>query len=380
MLLSGYWGALFYLSFLLTFLSMIKSFSLLGFSIFLSFFTACKEHEVLNPADKTNLPPYSLVVSTQLVGVSATKPNGDGSGTVNFSVSARNATSYQIFLPSESKTLYISSAAGGTVSYNFQSNPGQVSSYTFQVSAFNGSLRKDSIFTIEVFYQLQLVWSDEFNGSTLNTSTWNYETGNNNGWGNNELEYYTSDSNNIKTENGYLEITAKYSPNYNSTGFNYTSARINTQNKFTFQYGKVDILAKLPGDSGTWPALWLLGSNIGVVGWPACGEIDMMEMGTVTGLNNILCSLHWGSDTSQQKNIPGSTTDFHLYSMDWRADHISFYIDNVLLYTFPNTSAKPFNQNFFFIFNVAVGGNMGSNNVNLSTSSTMYIDYIRVYN
>ena len=348
--------------------------------IFLFSFFSCKDQGVKSPTDPTQQKPDSLVFSTQIAGATSANPNGDGTGQVTFTISARNATSYQILIPALSKTLNISLAKGGTASYVFNNNPGQVSPYSIQLTAFNGSLRKDTIIIIQVYYAVQLLWSDEFNGTSLNTSVWNYESGNNNGWGNKELEYYTSDTANVKTANGCLEITAKYSPNYKSTGFNYTSARITTQGKYTFQYGKVEIRAKVPGDPGTWPALWLLGSNIGSVGWPACGEIDMMEMGTVTGLNNILCSLHWGSDTSQQRNVPSSTSDFHLYSLDWQADHIAFYIDNVLLYSVPNTSSKPFNQNFFFIFNVAVGGNMGGNNVSLTNSSTMYVDYIRVYN
>ena len=113
----------------------------------------------------------------------------------------------------------------------------------------------------------------------------------------------------------------------------------------------------------------------------------MVEMGTVTGLNNILCSLHWGTSSNEINqsypnsiSVPNTITDFHVYSMDWRADHIAFYIDNTLLYSQPNNSGMPFNQNFFFIFNVAVGGNMGGSNINLSSGSTMYVDYVRVYN
>jgi beta-glucanase (GH16 family) len=213
----------------------------------------------------------------------------------------------------------------------------------------------------------------------LDANTWGFDLGNLHV--NNEQEYYTSNPENVSVKDGYLQITALPAPNYNGSGQNYTSARIITANKYSFKYGYVEIRAKVPGDQGTWPALWLLGNNINTgVNWPQCGEIDMMEMGTVTGLNNILSSLHWGGDKSGQRNVPGANTDFHLYQMDWRADHIAFYIDSTLLYSQPNNGTLPFNQGFFFIFNVAVGGDMGGNNINLGSGSTMYVDYVRVYN
>lgn len=342
------------------------------------------------PNNKPSDPvPSDLTIQAQVVGITSTTPNGDGSGVVNLTLSGKNVTSYLITLPTESKT-YSLNAASGTVACTFASAPGTTSQYPISITAYDNSVKIDTAIFVTVYCKplgQQLVWSDEFDSTALNTNTWNYETGNNNGWGNNEKEYYTGDAANVSVQNGYLQISALNSSNYNNTGFNYTSARITTQNKYSFTYGKVEIRAKVPGDQGTWPALWLLGNNINTAGWPACGEIDMVEMGTVTGLNNILCSLHWGTSSNEINqsypnsiSVPGANTDFHIYSMDWRADHIAFYIDGTLLYSQPNNSGMPFNQNFFFIFNVAVGGSMGGNTINLGSGSTMYVDYVRVYN
>ncbi|SEA11858.1 Glycosyl hydrolases family 16 [Arachidicoccus rhizosphaerae] len=332
--------------------------------------------------------PTNLSYHVEIVGATTGDPAGDGSGVVHLSLSGKNVTSYAVSLPTENKT-YSLTAASGTVDIVFSSGAGTTTKYPINISAYCNTVKADTTLYASVYVSKPetpgtvLVWSDEFDSTALNTNVWNYETGN---LGvNNELEYYTKDADNLQVKDGYLQITALKSANYNNSGWDYTSARINTQDKFSFTYGKVVIRAKIPGDDGTWPALWLLGSNINAVGWPACGEIDLMEEGTVTGFENILSSLHWGTlaspqDMMQSRKVSGSTTDFHEYSMDWRADHIAFYYDGTLLYSQANTSSMPFNQKFFFIFNVAVGGNMGGTNINLKSGSTMYVDYVRVYN
>jgi beta-glucanase (GH16 family) len=130
--------------------------------------------------------------------------------------------------------------------------------------------------TLNTYPGKTLVWADEFNGNTLNTSDWNYEIGNGSGgWGNNELEYYTNSTKNAFVSNGNLIIEARKETIGN---FNYSSARLTTANKKFFTYGRVDIRAKLPKTKGIWPALWMLGTNISTVGWPASGEIDIMEL------------------------------------------------------------------------------------------------------
>lgn len=327
--------------------------------------------------------PANLSYTLQIEGATTGDPAGDGSGVVHLNLSGKNVTSYAVSLPTENKNYAVTGAAG-TVDLTFGSGAGTTTKYPIQISAYCNTVKVDTTLYASVYVTKAeepgtvLVWSDEFEGTALNTDVWNYESGN---LGvNNELEYYTKDAANLQVKDGYLQITALKSPNYNNSGWDYTSARINTQDKFSFTYGKVVIRAKIPGDDGTWPALWLLGSNINSVGWPACGEIDLMEEGTVTGFENILSSLHWGQDVMQSRKVTGSTTGFHEYSMDWRSDHIAFYYDGTLLYSQANNSSMPFNQKFFLIFNVAVGGNMGGTTINLGSGSTMYVDYVRVYN
>ena len=235
---------------------------------------------------------------------------------------------------------------------------------------------------------MNLVWQDEFAASALDGNFWNYEIGNNNGWGNNELEYYTNSSKNVFVSNGNLIIEARKE---SVGGFNYSSARITTANKKPFTYGRVDIRAKLPKGKGIWPALWMLGSNIASAGWPACGEIDIMEL-LGQEINKSYGTLHYGvsSTTHGQKGTSYilSTSNFydqfHVFSMDWKQDQVKLYVDDNLFVTVNKTdlgsTPYPFNAPFFFIFNVAVGGNWpGSPDATTTFPQRMIVDYIRVF-
>jgi len=234
-----------------------------------------------------------------------------------------------------------------------------------------------------------LVWSDEFSGSSLNLTSWNQEIGNGTGgWGNNEREYYTNSPKNIFLSNGNLIIEARKE---NISGFNYTSGRMTTQNKKQFKYGRIDIRAKLPVGKGMWPALWMLGSNISSIGWPACGETDIMELiGTYP--RRVSGTMHWksvsGSDVHKGANYILSAGDFsqqfHVFSVVWSKDTIKWYVDNQLYLT--NTIADveaanyPFNADQFLIFNVAVGGNWpGSPDTTTVFPQRMFVDYVRVF-
>jgi beta-glucanase (GH16 family) len=234
-----------------------------------------------------------------------------------------------------------------------------------------------------------LVWNDEFSGSALNTSDWNQEIGNGiGGWGNNELEYYTNSTKNTFLSNGNLIIEARREA---LGGFNYTSGRMTTQNKKAFKFGRIDIRAKLPVGKGIWPALWMLGSNITSAGWPACGEIDIMELiGTYPGRTH--ATMHWkpvsGTNTSNGGNFNLPSGDFsqafHVFSIVWIQDTIKCYVDDQLFFT--NTLADvapanyPFNANHFFIFNVATGGNWpGPPDANTVFPQRMFVDYVRVF-
>jgi hypothetical protein len=227
-----------------------------------------------------------------------------------------------------------------------------------------------------------LVWSDEFSGTTLNTSDWNQEIGNNNG-NNHELEYYTNSPRNTFVSDGNLIIEARKE---SVSTFNYTSGRMTTQNKKFFKYGRVDIRAKLPVGKGLWPALWMLGTNISSVGWPACGEIDMMELvGADPG--KVFSTLHWqnaGIHASYGLNYKLTSGDFsqqfHVFSMIWTKDNIQSYVDDKLYFTMSITDNPAFNAEQFFIFNVAVGGDWpGSPDASTPFPQRMFVDYVRVF-
>ncbi|MEJ6498787.1 MAG: glycoside hydrolase family 16 protein [Flavobacteriales bacterium] len=234
-----------------------------------------------------------------------------------------------------------------------------------------------------------LVWQDEFLGTEL-SEDWTFELGNGNwGWGNNELQYYKEENTQLKQ--GCLVITAKEQA---VGGFSYTSSRLITKGKQSFQYGRIDIRAALPSGQGLWPALWMLGDNISTVGWPACGEIDIMEMtgGSTTnqGDQRIHGTGHWdngGNHASYGGSIPVQNgksyqDEFHVFSIIWDENAIKWYRDDVL-YTTLNISGSTmseFHEKFFFILNVAVGGNWpGSPNAQTTFPQRMAVDYIRVF-
>lgn len=225
-----------------------------------------------------------------------------------------------------------------------------------------------------------LAFADEFNvDGAPDPTKWGYDIGAG-GWGNNEKQYYTSNSNNVIVSNGNLEIIAK-AENINST--NYTSARLKSENKFDFKYGKIEIRAKLPTGNGTWPAIWMLGKNYATNTWPGCGEIDIMEHnGNIP--NIIHGSLHYpghsgGNAFTNTLTIANASSEFHIYKTIWTPNSIKFYVDDVLYNSFQNNDTVPFNSNFFMILNIAMGGNfVGSIDANF-TNATMLIDYVRVY-
>lgn len=236
-----------------------------------------------------------------------------------------------------------------------------------------------------------LTWSDEFDGAALNTTDWNFEIGDgcpgNCGWGNNELEYYREDNTSIV--DGNLVITAK---KQQFGGRNYTSSRLTTKGKQQFKFGRIDIRAALPEGKGLWPALWMLGSNIDAVSWPACGEIDIMEL-TGDLPTRVLGTVHFGANfnsrqfITQSKYLTGNANfqdEFHVFSLVWVADKLQFLVDDEVFHTITpadmNGAAYPFNKPFFFIFNVAVGGNLPGNPDNSTPfPQHMIVDYVRVF-
>lgn len=316
--------------------------------------------------------PSNLVITSTIAT--------DGSGKVDFKATAKNAVTYQFdFGNGVSQP-----APTGETSYTY-SVVGSINYIvTVKATAANGqSISKSVQITVTVENHVPgLVWSDEFDkDGAPDPNKWTHEIGNgSNGWGNQELEYYTNRRENSIVQNGKLKIIA-FKESYQ--GFNYTSARLVSKGKFEMKYGKVEFSAKLPEGVGTWPALWMLGSNISTVGWPACGEIDIMEhLGR--DLNNIYATLHYpgrsGSNADgKTRKILNATTEFHKYTLDWSATAISMYVDDQLIHTVPNTLALPFNQDFFFIMNLAIGGNFAGAVDPALTGAVMEVDYVRVY-
>jgi beta-glucanase (GH16 family) len=231
-----------------------------------------------------------------------------------------------------------------------------------------------------------LAWSDEFNTSTFNTSNWNVENGGG-GWGNNELEYYTGRMQNLFLSNGNLIIEARQET-YGANS--YTSARINTAGKQQFQYGRIDMRAKLPVAKGMWPALWMLGANFGSAGWPACGETDIMEL-VGSAPKQVTGSIHWkqanGSEGTYNNNYVASqdfSQQFHVFTLLWDTNSVQILVDDQPYMTSTNANvtsgAYPFNAPFFLIFNVAVGGDWpGPPDGTTVFPQRMFVDYVRVF-
>lgn len=325
-------------------------------------------------SDPVVTTPTNLVINKVIVGSSTAMPNGDGTGVVNFTVSANNAKEYKMSVDGE-----ILTSTTGSFTYTFKQSG--TNDHTVYVSAYNGDKFISGSTIVTVYVIPKAVFFDEFSvDGAPDSSKWGYDLGNNNGWGNNEAQYYTNRTQNAVVSNGTLKIKLIKEP---FQGYNYTSARLLSKGKYSMKYGKVEIRAKIPSGGGTWPALWMLGNNIDSVGWPACGEIDIMEH-VGNQLNRIFGTLHYpgrsgGNADGASVMIPNATTEFHIYSMEWNANTIKIYVDNQLFFTYNNNPNSPFNQNFFFIMNVAMGGNFGGTIDPNVTSATMEVDYIRVY-
>ena len=230
----------------------------------------------------------------------------------------------------------------------------------------------------------KLIWADEFNDAELNLANWSIIQGDGCpqlcGWGNDELQVYTDK--NHRLENGMLYIKAT------KEGDHFTSTRLNTKGKKTFQYGRFEVRAKLAIGKGVWPAFWLLGANIDQVGWPLAGEIDVIEY-VGRSPQEIFTSLHTkdghGDNASTKTTrIENIEEGFHVYAADWTEDQIAFYVDGENVYTFvPKDKSQevwPFNQPFYLLLNLAVGGNFGGKEIDYAVFPQEFVvDYIRVY-
>lgn len=236
--------------------------------------------------------------------------------------------------------------------------------------------------TVKAADNYELVWSDEFNGNSLDTNTWNYEIGTGSwGWGNNEQQYYTD--RNIKVSNGTMKITAKRE---DYGGMKYTSSRITTKNKKNFKYGKIEARIKMPKFKGVWPAFWMLGANQDSVGWPKCGEIDIVE--AINDENLVYGTLHWFNDPGNNNADSGSSvavanrTEYHVYGVEWTADKLRWYVDGKVYRTMDvsNDSFSEVRKEYFVIFNMAIGGQWPGYDIDETAfPATMEVDWVRAY-
>jgi beta-glucanase (GH16 family) len=231
----------------------------------------------------------------------------------------------------------------------------------------------------------ELVWHDEFDGDTIDSANWTYDIGGW-GWGNGEAQFYTDRAENARLEDGLLIIEArqeKYEDSY------YTSARLKTQGLQSFQYGRIEARIKVPSGAGLWPAFWMLGSSFDGTNWPDCGEIDIMEyvgrepdliIGTAhgPGYSGALGMSQWNR---QDYDI---ADEFHTYSIEWQAGQISWYYDGVEYFTLTSSDLSGrewvFDQPFFIILNLAIGGTLGGT-ISLDTAfpTQLQVDYVRVF-
>ncbi|PLX11714.1 MAG: glycoside hydrolase [Marinilabiliales bacterium] len=358
--------------------------------LFMVLFTACNKDEPAEPNDD----PYDL--SIELLSLDTETREA------KILANAQNTVKYALHIGSASEP--VSENTTGLFTYTFS----DVGLYQLVVKAYGSSGRfikasqeidlsspqgidtipLDRGYTTPLEYDgYALSWNDEFNGNSVNSSNWTFEIGTgSSGWGNNELQYYTEQ--NATVENETLIIEARKE---NVGSSQYTSSRLVTKNKVSFTYGRVDIRALLPHGKGMWPALWMLGENISSVGWPACGEIDIMEM--VGNDDNSLEKITHGTIhyddgghvyTGGSHTLTTSTlaTSYHVFSLIWDETSIKWYVDDMLYHQESITAAarSEFHNEFFFIFNVAVGGNWpGSPNSQTTFPQRMKVDYIRVF-
>jgi beta-glucanase (GH16 family) len=327
-----------------------------------------------------------------------------GNVTVNFS--AQDANFFRISFGVDSQLPQLVSGTSASFTYR------QAGTYTITVqahvtendfikenrqvvisaAAFGLAIPTTGFVSPESYDGYSLVWRDEFNGNALSTD-WDFDLGDGCpalcGWGNNELQTYTNRPGNIRVEEGNLVITARQEA---LGGRNFTSSRIKTEGRKSFQFGRIDIRAVLPKGQGIWPAIWMLGDNIRQVGWPACGEIDIMEMigGPAIARNNqVYGTVHWDNNGSHAE-FGGSTRlnqgifndNFHVFSIIWDAQRIVWLLDNVPYHQIDITPAalSELRGSFFFLFNIAVGGNWPGNPDTTTTfPQQMVVDYVRVF-
>lgn len=346
-----------------------------------------------NGGNTEEIIPENLDFTITIVNADASNPGGDGSGQIECIATADNTVKYGFKVSGETEIQNTT----GIFDYTF-TTPG-TNNYTITVYAYSSTNNVINRFKTASVYvtvpEPQLVWSDEFDvDGSFNTANWTAEVvpPENGGWYNGEKQHYTDRADNVYVSNGTLKIVAKKETyTYNNTSTKeYTSARIITQDKVEFTYGRLDVRAKLPSGNGVWPAIWMLGANFDTVGWPACGEIDIMENwgheGTVvhSAMHTTACSGVSGCANVRvgTTDVPTLASEFHEYSIIWNENEVKFLIDGVSRYRYAPTNKNndnwPYNADQFIILNVAMGGSWFEIDPNF-TESTMEVDYVRLY-
>lgn len=340
------------------------------------------------PINPEVIVPSNLELSVTVVNADDDNINGDGSGIIQCTASANDAVEYTFRFGTGTEM----TSSNGEVEYQYsEKGIKEQTVYVLAYSKTGHSISKNQKVTVFVAGDnfVNLIWSDEFEtDGAPDSDKWNYDLGdgcpNLCGWGNGEKQYYTRRSDNVFVKDGILTITAKKE---SYEGSEYTSTRMLTQGKFDFTYGKVEVRAKLPSGRGTWPAIWMLGDNISSVGWPACGEIDIMEhVGNNQGTSQ--SALHtpssYGATINHGSQFIGDiSTEFHVYELYWNDVEMIFSIDGVEHYRYnpnnKNSDTWPFDADQFLILNVAMGGNFGGAIDSNFSASSMEVDYVRVY-
>lgn len=367
------------------------------YTLFLFTAAGCSGSESPTPQPGPQPPATQLAapVPTEVAGVTT-----ENSFTVQ----------WQAVVDAVSYTLQIDGGEEQSTPYTILTVPNcdPATAYTVRVKAVSGDTSKHTdsewgsvVVTTQGSLPVErkdykLVWSDEFDGTELDTSVWNYQQGGN-GYGNQEKQYYTSRPENVRIEDGCLVIEAR-KERYESN--DYTSARINSKGKKEFTYGRIEARIQLPSGAGTWPAFWMLGANHDVYKWPGCGELDIMEhVGKEpTMISHALHTSERNGGSSNNWNartyIDGIEEGFHIFSVEWEQDWDSgddlmqFLVDGQVTGrcyqpsgSDDNYKAWPFNKPFFLIFNVALGGTWGGpiDDTIFAEPVLMKVDYIRVY-
>lgn len=350
--------------------------SLFSLSLF-----SCNKSENENLSD-----PSNLVVNTAI--------SDTDEYTILITAHADNASEYSLFIDAETEPVLTNTT--GSFEYTFGSkglhnfnvrafgSSGKYIKFESQIVIGGGEVPIGEGYSTPMTYEgMQMVWNDEFNGSEVDASNWSFETGAG-GWGNNEWQFYRPD--NAWVDGGTLTIEARKEP---WQGSEYTSTRMVTRNKRSFQYGRIDIRALLPEGQGIWPALWMLGNNIGTVGWPKCSETDIMEMIGGSGREKTVHgTIHWDNNGHVQAggsySLQSGTfaDEYHVFTIIWDATSIKWYVNDNQFKVIDITPdhMTEFHAPGFFIFNIAVGGNWpGYPNSSTVFPQQMKVDYIRVF-